>query len=193
MDFPLQVIVKHAEPVRDKGGHSMNNCEKIYWDSFCHNGQTLYAATTTQGLCCVTLPNESFDTLVKFVGRHFKNATFEQNQAALESCLTELKAYLNGTKNEFTVPLDLRGTSFQVAVWESLLKISHGKVTTYSDVAASIGKPSAVRAVGTAIGANPIPFIIPCHRVVGKGGGLTGYRGGLDLKSTLLQLEGARP
>ncbi|OUM90913.1 MAG: cysteine methyltransferase [Bacillus thermozeamaize] len=170
----------------------MRNTENVYWGSLNHQGWLLYAAATAKGLCCITLPNESFERLAEFVERHFPNANLEPNQAVLEPYLTELKEYLEGKRQKFTVPLDLRGTPFQMSVWKSLLQISYGQWATYSDIAASIGRPSAVRAVGAAIGANPVPFVVPCHRVIGKGGKLTGYRGGLDVKSALLKLENVR-
>lgn len=167
----------------------MQNAEKVCWSSLDHEGWTIYAAVTSKGLCCITLPNESFEDLTRFVKKHVPNAILEPNHAALEPYLTELREYLEGKRQQFSVPLDLRGTPFQVSVWQSLMKIPYGQSATYSDLAASIGKPSSVRAVGAAIGANPIPFVVPCHRVIGKDGKLTGYRGGLELKSALLKLE----
>lgn len=103
--------------------------------------------------------------------------------------LSELKDCLEGKRLACTVPLDLHGTPFQVSVWKAISTIPYGRTMTYSGIAEIIGKPEAVRAVGAATGANPIAFLIPCHRVLGKNGGLTGYRGGLDVKSRLLKLE----
>ena len=85
--------------------------------------------------------------------------------------------------------MDLHGTPFQMAVWEALRKIPFGVTVSYTDIAERIGKPSSVRAVGTAIGANPVLITVPCHRVIAKSGKLTGYRGGLDMKEQLLGLE----
>ena len=183
---------RQAVPTPRKKGEMMQNAEKVYWSSLNHKGWILYAAVTSNGLCCVTLPNESFEDLTGFVQKHIPDAMLERNEAALAPYLRELKEYLEGKRQQFSVPLDLRGTPFQVAVWKSLLQIPYGQWTTYSDIAASIGRPSAVRAVGAAIGANPIPFVIPCHRVIGKNGKLTGYSGGLELKSALLKLENVR-
>ena len=104
----------------------------------------------------------------------------------------QLGEYFTGQRRRFELPLDLRcGTAFQQSVWQALLGIPHGEVTSYGDISRRIGKPSAVRAVGGAIGRNPISIIVPCHRVTGSGGALTGYAGGLARKSALLQLEGA--
>ena len=104
----------------------------------------------------------------------------------------QLQAYFAGSLREFDLPLDLRGgTVFQQAVWQALLRIPVGETTSYGEISRSISKPLAIRAVGTAIGRNPISIIVPCHRVVGADGSLTGYAGGLDRKLALLQLEGA--
>jgi len=170
----------------------MDKHMKIHWDSLFHNGWTLYAAASKRGLCCLTLPNESFDVVDEFLRRSFPEATLEKNSEWMQPYLTELKEYLEGKRYDFTVAVDLRGTPFQLSVWEALSKIQHGQSVTYTQIAESIGRPTAVRAVGAAIGANPIPFVIPCHRVIGKNGNLTGYRGGLEVKSALLQLEGIR-
>ena len=104
----------------------------------------------------------------------------------------QLAGYFAGERSQFELPLDLRcGTAFQQSVWQALRGIAHGEVTSYGDISRRIGKPSAVRAVGGAIGRNPISIIVPCHRVTGASGALTGYAGGLARKSALLQLEGA--
>lgn len=105
----------------------------------------------------------------------------------------ELGAYFAGTGSRFTVPLDAAGTAFQQAVWQALLGIPRGTLATYGHIAHGIGQPAAARAVGAAIGRNPISVIVPCHRVVGRDGTLTGYAGGLQRKQALLQLEGAWP
>jgi O-6-methylguanine DNA methyltransferase len=104
--------------------------------------------------------------------------------------VVQLSEYLSGGRREFSLPLDLRGTAFQLAVWRELLKIPYGKTSFYGEIAARIGRPNAARAVGAAIGANPVPVIVPCHRVIGKNGDLVGFGGGIDLKRRLLALEG---
>jgi methylated-DNA-[protein]-cysteine S-methyltransferase len=101
----------------------------------------------------------------------------------------ELDAYFAGALQKFTLPLDLRGTPFQKAVWDALLGLPYGETQAYSDIARAIGKPAAVRAVGLANGANPVSIIVPCHRVIGKSGDLVGYGGGLERKRALLELE----
>jgi len=111
----------------------------------------------------------------------------------LTRATAQLKAYFAGTRRVFDLPLDLsHGTVFQQAVWQALCAIPCGATTSYGALSAGIGKPAAVRAVGAAVGRNPVSLIVPCHRVVGADGSLTGYAGGLDRKTALLTLEGAR-
>lgn len=101
----------------------------------------------------------------------------------------ELKAYFAGTLREFTIPLAPRGTPFQREVWDALCRIPYGETRTYTAIASEIDRPQAVRAVGHANGSNPIPIIIPCHRLVGSDGSLTGYAGGLGMKRQLIDFE----
>lgn len=109
-----------------------------------------------------------------------------------EAC-AQLHSYFEGERQTFTLPLRLVGTSFQQEVWEVLRKIPYGKTCSYLSVAQQIGRPRAVRAVANAIGANPLSLFIPCHRVIGSSGNLTGYAGGLEAKRFLLAKEGALP
>jgi methylated-DNA-[protein]-cysteine S-methyltransferase len=108
----------------------------------------------------------------------------------LEDAVRQLRAYFAGSLRRFTLLLDPQGTDFQRRVWSQLETIPFGEVRSYAQVAESIGAPRAVRAVGAANGANPLPIVIPCHRVIGSGGKLVGYGGGLPLKKRLLDLEG---
>jgi methylated-DNA-[protein]-cysteine S-methyltransferase len=107
----------------------------------------------------------------------------------LAEAVSQLRAYFAGRLRDFQLPLDLAGTEFQIRVWRELQTIPYGETCTYSAIAQAIGRPSAVRAVGTANGANPIPIVVPCHRVIGANGKLVGYGGGLPLKKRLLELE----
>ena len=111
--------------------------------------------------------------------------------ALLREAARQLDDYFAGRRARFALPLDLRaGTAFQQSVWRALLAIPHGSTASYGAVSEGIGKPAAVRAVGAAIGRNPLSVVVPCHRVLGTGGALTGYAGGLARKSALLRLEG---
>jgi len=101
----------------------------------------------------------------------------------------EIMEYLDGNRKEFTVPVSLKGTAFQMEDWKALMTIPYGETRCYQDIAEQIGKPKACRAVGNANNRNPISIIVPCHRVVGKDGSMTGYGGGLAIKEFLLNLE----
>ena len=111
------------------------------------------------------------------------------NEQPFRAACAQLEAYFAGTLKEFDLKLAPSGTPFQLAVLEELRKIPYGTTASYSDIARRIGKPKAVRAVGAANGRNPIPIIIPCHRVIGARGDLTGFGGGLPTKEALLRLE----
>jgi O-6-methylguanine DNA methyltransferase len=102
----------------------------------------------------------------------------------------ELTAYFAGERTTFTTPTDLRGTIFQTKVWQAVQHIRYGEVSSYGQVALTLGHPRAARAVGAANGANPVPILVPCHRLVGHNGALISYRGGVAMKRHLLQLEG---
>ncbi|MBC7393384.1 MAG: methylated-DNA--[protein]-cysteine S-methyltransferase [Variovorax sp.] len=121
-------------------------------------------------------------------------AGWQSNDAhpVLREAAAQLRDYFDGKRQRFDLPLDLsHGTAFQQSVWQALLAIPSGATTSYGALSAGVGKPAAVRAVGAAVGRNPISVIVPCHRVVGKDGSLTGYAGGLERKTALLELEGA--
>jgi methylated-DNA-[protein]-cysteine S-methyltransferase len=114
---------------------------------------------------------------------------WEYNADLRCDAIDQLHAYFAGTLREFDLPLVLRGTDFQKRVWRQLAQIRFGETTTYGAIAAQLGKPTASRAVGAANGQNPISIVLPCHRVIGKSGKLTGYAGGLDKKEKLLRFE----
>jgi len=113
----------------------------------------------------------------------------DPENALLAETVEQLRAYFAGRLREFHLPLDMAGTGFQIQVWRQLLTIRYGETCSYSFIARAIGRPAAVRAVGAANGANPIPIVVPCHRVIGANGRLVGYGGGLPLKKRLLALE----
>lgn len=111
----------------------------------------------------------------------------------LLKAVKQLREYFDGKRTAFDLPLDLHGgTPFQQSVWQALLQIRSGETTSYGKLSKLIGKPAAVRAVGAAVGRNPVSVIVPCHRVLGGDGSLTGYAGGLDKKTALLKLEGVK-
>jgi methylated-DNA-[protein]-cysteine S-methyltransferase len=121
--------------------------------------------------------------------RRDPEADWIYNEEPFENARIQLAEYFSGERKEFELPLSLSGTEFQVSVLEALQQIPYGETASYGDVAKRIGRPKAVRAVGAANGRNPIPIIVPCHRVIGSSGDLTGFGGGLDTKEALLRLE----
>ena len=118
-----------------------------------------------------------------------KHFVKENTNYIIEETVTQLNEYFEGKRKYFTIKLSPKGTDFQKQVWNELLNIPYGKTASYSDIAIAIGNPKAVRAIGNANNKNPIPIIIPCHRIIGKNRKLIGYAGGLDIKKALLNLE----
>lgn len=123
--------------------------------------------------------------------RHASEA--RESHSILDLAEEQIEAFLSGRLRNFSIPIAPQGTAFQKKVWSALLAIPYGQTTSYGDIAQRISHPTAVRAVGGAIGKNPLPIVIPCHRVIGKHGRLTGFSGGLDRKRALLQREGLSP
>ncbi len=131
---------------------------------------------------------------IEFEGLHGDSAGHQEVcDAVLASCADQLTEYFAGERDSFDLPLAATGTDFQRAVWAALADIPYGELRSYRDIAEAIGKPTAVRAVGAANGRNPLPIVVPCHRVIGSDGSLTGFAGGLEAKTCLLRLEGALP
>ncbi len=148
----------------------------------------ILAASTERGLCAVAFADTD-EELVANLQNDFAQATLERDDEALAPSLTavleELREHPIGT----VLPLDLRATAFQRRVWDALRQIPRGETRSYGEVAKTIGQPSAARAVASACGQNPVAVIIPCHRVIGQTGALTGYRWGMERKRNLLALE----
>jgi methylated-DNA-[protein]-cysteine S-methyltransferase len=120
-----------------------------------------------------------------------KSIEWEPSDKKTRPYARELAEYFAGKRRQFSFPLDLRGTPFQLSCWRALLKIPYGETRTYADIARAVGQPQAFRAVGMANNRNPIAIVVPCHRVIASDGTLCGYGGGLDIKRKLLELEGA--
>ena len=123
-------------------------------------------------------------------GDWLAGAERDADHPALEAARAQLEAYAAGRGETFDVPIRLDGSEFQRSVWEALLRIPYGETTPYGALASDIGRPGQARAIGGAVGANPLGIIVPCHRVIGANGALTGFAGGLDNKVTLLAREG---
>ena len=172
----------------------MPDKKRAYWGVGKFKEWILYLVATDVGLALITWPDESFGAVEDFVRNRLPGYVLTHEPEKVEAHKDALLQSLeNGCTDVRGLSFDLQGSNFQIAVWNALLDIPAGKTRTYSEIAGLSGRPDAVRAVAHAIGANPIAFLIPCHRVIGKDGRLTGYRGGLELKKTLLQLEGGWP
>ena len=152
----------------------------------------LRIAVTRQGVARLGLPHASGAGFRAWLPRFLPDAEEVKDLPLLEQVRSELQEYFGGARRSFSLPLDLRGTPFQVSVWESLIEIPFGETCSYADVARRIERPNAYRAVGLASGANPVPLVVPCHRVIASGGGLGGYAGGAEAKRKLLAFEQAR-
>ncbi len=128
---------------------------------------------------------------IEFEGQYSDEIqSIEHSDPVLATCARQLSEYFAGARQGFELPLGAHGTPFQQSVWAALLDIPYGEVRSYRDIARSINNEAAVRAVGAANGRNPLPIVVPCHRVIGSDGSLTGFAGGLETKTRLLQLEG---
>ncbi|HVC87226.1 MAG TPA: methylated-DNA--[protein]-cysteine S-methyltransferase [Gaiellaceae bacterium] len=146
---------------------------------------SLFVAATDRGLCRISFwPEGMEDVLARTYGVRVL-------RSPLDAVRRELDEYFAGSRRTFDLPLDLRVAPFHADVLRELALVPYGRTETYGALAAKVGRPRAARAVGTVMNRNPIPIVLPCHRIVGANGSLTGYAGGLDVKRRLLQLEGA--
>ena len=145
---------------------------------------TLTVVVSDNGVRYCTFDNDAHP-------KSFEGMTVVDNSShpILGAALQQLAEYLEGSRTTFNVPLDLRGTEFQVAAWKALADIPYGHTASYAQQALSIGRPRATRAIGAANGRNPVAVILPCHRIIGANGALTGFGGGLPVKKWLLEHE----
>lgn len=148
-------------------------------------------AASGRGLRLLTLPVPGRDRALSDVRRHYRDAEIVEDDAFLSGVCRQVQEYFAGMRREFTVETDLRGrTTFELSVWAVAARIAYGETRTYGWIAGQVGGgPGVAQAVGAALGANPLPLIIPCHRVIGSDGSLHGFAGGLALKARLLALE----
>jgi methylated-DNA-[protein]-cysteine S-methyltransferase len=157
------------------------NWSDIHWSTFdLEAGWTLVLAATPKGLCRLSM-NTPLPDEARLAG---------QDSPILADAARQLRAYFDGQLREFTIPLDLEGTPFELRVWDELRRIPYGQTRSYRQLATILGNPKATRAVGAANGKNPVGIIVPCHRVIGSDGSLTGFAAGLEFKRRLLALEG---
>ena len=158
--------------------------EKLFYHRAPSPAGPLFLAASTKGLVRL-----EFEARVQKL--NLSAIELQESKTALAPYLRELDEYFVGQRREFSLPLDLRGTDFQLACWRALLEIPYGETRSYRDIAQAIGHPRAYRAVGMSNNRNPVAIVVPCHRVIASSGSLCGYGGGLDLKRKLLDLERA--
>lgn len=151
----------------------------------------LVLASSRKGLVFVGLPRANGRGFAGWQRRHAPDESVEEGFEPNRVAIMQLHEFLDGKRQKFDLELDLRATAFQLEVYRVLGSIPYGESISYSEVARRVGRPSAVRAVGAANGANPMPLVIPCHRVVAADGHLHGYSGGVELKARLLAMESA--
>ncbi len=148
-------------------------------------------ASSERGVVACTLPGTPDAKQFAWLAKKLPGATFVEGKGRNAAAVSAVKRFLEGKRQDLDLPLDMHGTAFQHEVWSALCEIPYGRTTTYAALAERIGRPTAVRAVGAANGANPLPLFVPCHRVIASDGSLCGFGGGLPLKRRLLELEGA--
>ena len=162
-----------------------NTLTYTLWDS---PAGTLILGSAGQGLARLVLPTDSPDAALEALKAEW-DGDLTRDDEAHPQAVAQLHEYFNGRRRTFDLELDLQGTDFQLRVWTALAEIPFGKTRTYGQIAEHLDQPQAMRAVGGANHANPVPIIVPCHRVIGADGGLTGFGGGLPLKKALLDWE----
>ncbi|MGX7418308.1 methylated-DNA--[protein]-cysteine S-methyltransferase [Carnobacterium gallinarum] len=167
----------------------MKQENQIYWEQLTLPKWQLIVAATDTGICFIGSNYGEITELENWIARKRPASDLIREASKLTLYFEMLANYLQGEQQSVDLPLDVQGTVFQEEVWRALTEIPYGQTVTYSEIAIKIERPDAVRAVGTAIGANPVLILIPCHRVLGKNRKLTGYRGGLAMKKDLLGLE----
>ncbi|MBZ4646653.1 MAG: methylated-DNA/protein-cysteinemethyltransferase [Clostridia bacterium] len=163
----------------------------VYFSEYVSPIGSLYVAASEEGICNIAFPGQYESDFMVWLQKNF-NSIVQQKTDILRCAIAQLAEYFNRQRTVFTVPLHLIGTQFQRKVWNELIKVPYGTTVTYGYIASKIGNSKAGRAVGGANNKNPVPIIVPCHRIIGQGGKLVGYGGGLELKQKLLAIEGVK-
>jgi methylated-DNA-[protein]-cysteine S-methyltransferase len=163
----------------------------VYCTSFESKIGLIYVASTDTGVCKICLPRQTKRDFLRWLREHFDDSEVTDNKSRNREVIDQLTRYFNGKLARFTVSIDMIGTPFQIRVWKELTRISYGNTITYKHLAKRLGTSRGFQAIGRANAANPIPIIVPCHRVLGTNGSLVGYSSGVKTKEFLLKLEGA--
>jgi O-6-methylguanine DNA methyltransferase len=163
--------------------------KNLYYTTLNTPVQSLFIISSEKGLVKIQFFNKNSHIPFQNLKEGYTDVTLIDSKLKNQTVLRQLKEYFNGTRKKFTVPLDIQGTPFQKQVWEAVSQVPYGETCSYGEIARRIGKPKAVRAVGMANHNNPVPIVIPCHRIIGADGSLTGYGAGISIKEKLLHLE----
>ena len=195
---PSRSIIGVRKKIKGEGEKDDNNettpqrdAQRVYCTSFDSRIGRIYVASTDKGACKLSVPKESRKDFFTWLKEHFDLESVMDNRSQNREVIDQLTRYFNGKLAKFTCPIDPMGTPFQVRVWKELTKIPYGTTITYKHLAKRVAAPKASQAVGRANSQNPLPIIIPCHRVLGSDGALVGYSCGVKTKEFLLRLEGA--
>ncbi len=164
---------------------------RVYCTSFDSKIGHIYVASTEKGVCKISIPKETKKDFFGWLVGHFEEDQVVENKSRNKEVIDQLARYFNGKLARFTCRLDQVGTPFQIRVWRELTKISYGGTSTYKHLARRLGVPNGFRAIGGACAVNPLPILVPCHRIIASDGSLTGYACGIKTKEFLLRLEGA--
>ncbi len=196
MEEFLRLISKPHLMARRRGGELISGDaavqkSKVYCSSFETRIGQIYVASTEKGVCKISIPRGSKKDFIQWLKESFPPEDVVENKSQNKDVIEQLNRYFTGKLAKFTCDIDVNGTPFQLRVWKELSKIPYGVTTSYKHIAKKIGVPQGAQAVGQAVGSNPLPVIIPCHRVTGVDGALTGYASGIKTKEFLLRLEGA--
>jgi O-6-methylguanine DNA methyltransferase len=163
----------------------------VYCTSFDSKIGLIYLATSDKGVCKISLPRQTKKDFLRWLNENFDDSEVVDNKSRNKDIIDQLGRYFNGRLAKFNCPIDLRGTPFQIRVWKEISRISYGTTISYKQLAKRIGTSRGYQAIGRANALNPLPIIIPCHRVLGANGSLVGYTSGIKTKEFLLKLEGA--
>jgi len=163
----------------------------VYCTSFDSKIGLIYIGSTDNGVCKISVPRQTKKDFFRWLRENFDDSDVVDNKSRNKEVIDQLTRYFNGKLAKFNCPTDLIGTPFQTRVWKELTKISYGTTISYKQLAKRLGTSRGFQAVGRANAANPIPIIVPCHRVIGADGSLVGYSSGIKTKEFLLKLEGA--
>jgi O-6-methylguanine DNA methyltransferase len=165
--------------------------KKIFWTSFNAKIGTIYVASTDRGVCKISIPAQGKRDFMSWIQVHCEGADVVEVASRNKQIMDELNRYLDRRLVKFQSRLDPMGTEFQKHVWSQLRKIRYGTTISYKELAKRVGVAGGYRSVGRANSANPLPIVIPCHRVIGSDDNLVGYGSGIKMKEFLLRLEGA--